>query len=530
MDPLAILPVDTRSADQCRQVIAALPITNVAAAHQALGALLKAMFQAPPAAAEYLGVLESAREPMAFLQDALAARYASKPLPASDDETAAFQRTVGLWRLMADSYARVAQLGGSSETIQNQLALVCQRCIHYAGQSIIEYYRAHRAVAAGLWLNLHGYYDTAEDWGLADQTVAEPLGDDGGTVTCTTSYAAVLLVDLANPFSRTARELSLIIRWARRMSAFTAVARPDDNAGGRGYGIDLMQDRGLLPVDHLAATTTARLFDTTRLGDLVQRLLADLKVGQSPASLGLGDCAKAQASRLLLQLYRPWCLAAMPRRFERSQASGILSVAYEPDAIYFHIAGREFSQPAHVRTFSRAEVDSMVTFGSMVESAKPVSLQTAQRDHALDTWDIADQSLYGFRAYREATGPRVEHGQLLALKAPGAKRFVLGRVTWLLLEKDGRLQTGIQVLPNPAAAMSVRPTGLSVAATEKYTRGFFLPAVPAQKEPVSVVLPTGWYSPGRIIEVFTDRQVSVKLGDLLIQGANFERCTFTLVA
>jgi hypothetical protein len=522
-------PVDTRSAEHCRRVIAALPITNVGSAHQSLSALLKAMYDAPPPATDYFGVLETAREPMAFLQDAMAGRYASKPLPASDEETTVFERTVGLWRLMADSYARVAQLGGGDVAIQNQLAVVCQRCIHYAGQAIIEYYRARRTVGAGLWLNLHGYYDTAEDWGLADQGVPEPLDSDTGTVTCTTTYATALLVDLANPFSRTAKELALVIRWAHQMSALCAVARPDDNAGSRGYGIDLMQDRGLLPVDHLAATRTARVFDTSRLGAFVQRLLADLKTGQSPASLGLGDCPRPQASRLLLQLYRPWCLAAMPRRFERSKASGTLSVAYDPEAIYFHIGGREFTQPAHVRTFSRSEVDSMVTFGSMVESAKPVSLQTAQRDHALDTWDIADHSLYGFRAYRQAAGPRVEHGQLLALKAPGARSFMLGRVTWLVLEKDGRLQTGIQVLPNPAAAVSIRPTGLSVAATEKYTRGFFLPAVPAQKEPISVVLPTGWFSPGRIIEVFTDRQVTVKLGELLTQGANFERCTFTLV-
>ena len=530
MEPIFATSLDTRSAEQCRQVIAGLPITNVTGAHQKLEALLSAVHKSPPPPADYLDVLETAREPLAFLQDAMAARYASKPLPATPEESATFERTVALWRLMADSYARVAQVGGSDGSLQQKLALVLQRCIHYTGRSIIEYYRARRAVKAGLWLDLHGYYDTAEDWGLAAQGVAEPLDEDTGTVTCTTTYAAALLVDLANPYSRTTKELSLIIRWAHQLSPLVAVVRPDDSSGGRGYGIDLMQDRGLLPVERLAATATARLFNTSRLGEFVQRLLAGLKAGQTPVSLGLGDCAKAQASRLLLQLYRPWCLAAMPRRFERSQAHGRLAVAYDPDAIYFHIAGREFTQPAHVRSFSRSEVDTMVTFGSMVESAKPVSLQTAQRDHALDHWDIVDQSPFGFRVVRKADGPRIEHGQLLlALKAPDAKQFVLGRVTWLMLDNEGRLLTGIQVLPQPAAAVCVRPTGLSVAATEKYTRAFFLPAAPSQKEPVSVVLPAGWYSPGRVVEVYTNRQVSIKLGELMTQGSNFERCTFTLV-
>jgi cyclic-di-GMP-binding protein len=530
MNGVGGIRIDTRLAGECRRYIAGLPITNVAAAHQALSELLQAMHRSPPSAVEYLGVLESARESLAFVQEAMAARYAAKPLPATGEEASAFERTVELWRLMANNYARVAQLGGNDQAIQQQLALVCQRCIYYAGHAVVEHFRARHTISAGFWLDLHGYYDTAEDWGLAEEPVADPLDEEGATVTGATTYATALLVDLSNPFSRSPRELVLILRWARKMAAFTAVRRPDDNAGGRGYGLDLMQDHGLLPVDHLAATPSARLFHTEPLADRMQRLLSDLKVGQSAASLGLGDCLPGQASRLLLQLYRPWCLAAMPRRFVRSQASGALSVAYEFDAIHYHIAGREFSQPEHVRSFSRSEVESMVTFGSMVESAKPVSLQTERREHALDTWDIADQSTYGFRVFRHQSGPRIEHGQLLALKTTEAKRFVLGRVTWLVLEQDGRLQAGIQVLPHPVAGVSVRPTGLGVAPTDKYSRGFFLPAVPAQKEPVSVVLPGGWFTPGRIIEVFTDRQVKVKLVGLMMQGANFDRCTFALAS
>lgn len=531
MDNLAAATaLDTRSAEDCRRVLTTLPVTNIPQAHQTLSALLKGMYQAPPPAADYLAVLELAREPLEFVQDAVAARYAAKPLPATADESAAFERASALWRLMADSYGRVAQLGGGDPAIKEQLALVCQRCIQYAGCSIIECYRAHRSVGPGRWLDLHGYYDTAEEWGLAAQPVVNGFGEGSGYVSSAATYAAVLLVDLANPYSRTSKELGLIIRWARMMSANTAIARPDVEAGGRGYGIDLMQDKGLLPVDQLAAATSARLFDTSRLGERMQAVLADLKVGQSPAALGLGDCAKAQASRLLLHLYRPWCLAAMPRRFERKEAKGTLAIAYDPEAIYFHIAGRDFTQPAHVRSFSRSEVETMCTFGSMVESAQPVAVQTAARDHALDTWDISDQSPSGYRVFRHTGGPRVEHGQLLAIRAPGAKRFVLGRVTWLMLEADGRLQAGIQVLPHPAAGVAIRPTGLSIAASEKYTRGFFLPAVAALKEPISVLLPSGWYSPGRIIEVFTDRQVTVRLGELMAQGSNFERCTFTLVS
>ena len=55
---------------------------------------------------------------------------------------------------------------------------------------------------------------------------------------------------------------------------------------------------------------------------------------------------------------------------------------------------------------------------------------------------------------------------------------------------------------------------------------FLLPPVPALKEPASLFIPRNWYQPDRVIEMFTDRAVFVRLVDLLSQGADFERCSF----
>ena len=528
MQQLVQMGIDTRNPDHCEHIVASLPITNGAKAHQILGDLLAGMYDAPPPPVAYLGVLERVRQPLIFLQENIGARYASRPLPADHEESAAFVRTVALWRLAADSYARVAQLGGAEEPIRKQLALVCQRCVHYAGQSIVEHYRARRTLAPGLWIDLHGYYETAEEWGLADEAVAEPIG--GTPTTASETYATVLLTELANPYSRTPKELSWILRWARKMATDTNL-RPASGGGvgHRGYSVDLMQDRGLRPVDQVAITPSTRLFDTAPLGERVKTLLGRLKDGYTPGSLGLGDdCPKFQAQRVLLQLYRPWCLAAMPRRFERNRASGCLSVAYEVESIYFHVTGAEFVQPPHVRTYSRAEVDEMITFKYQLESDRPVNLATVQARHPVDIWEIADQSLNGFRILRQPQGPRVEHGQLMAVLPPHKNQFVLAHVTWLALEADGRLQAGLQLLPLPSRGVALRGTGGSVSPSDKYSPGFFLAATPALKEPASLVLPAGWYIPGRVVEVLTDRPVLVQLGELLARGANFERCSFVL--
>jgi hypothetical protein len=51
--------------------------------------------------------------------------------------------------------------------------------------------------------------------------------------------------------------------------------------------------------------------------------------------------------------------------------------------------------------------------------------------------------------------------------------------------------------------------------------------VPALKEEASLVLPRGWFQPERVVEIFTDRQTRLRLGELLGQGPDFERVGFT---
>ena len=519
-------PFDARDAASCLAFLANLPIMNVPLAHDSIGRLLKAVHDAPPPAAEYLAVLEAAHEPLAFLQEEVATRYAARPLPANDVESAIFAKVVSLWRLMASAYARVADLGGGDAGVQDKLALICQRCLHYAGQTIVEHYRAHRQLDAGAWLELHGFFDTAEEWGLADTEVGGSPEQTATTGAIT--YATVLLIDLANPYGRTPKELAWIIRWAKLMAPRAAVRKPDD-AGGRGYGLDLMQDRGLLPVDHLSETPSARLFDTSKLGEPVQRLLARLKAGEDPKALELGDdCPAPLAGRLLLQIYRPWCLAAMPRRFERARAKGVLSIALQAESIYFHLTGGEFVQPQHARIFSRAEMEQYWTFRNQLDPKRPLNVRAAALGLTLDVWDIADQSLNGYRVCRNAAGPRVEHNQLIALKPPGKDDFTLGRITWLFQERDGGLQAGIHVLPGPVTGVAVRPTGAGIGPSDKYMPGFFVPGIVALKEPLSVILPPGWFTPGRVVEIVTDRPVAARLEELMAKGPNFERCSFTL--
>lgn len=522
------LPVDTADPRACAALIAGLPLTNAREAHQALVMLLTGLAHRPPAAAAYLDVLETARAPLAFVQDEVAQRYAAKPLPPTPAEGEAFRQVLALWQAMARAYAQVAQLGSNDPQVQDRLALICQRCVHYAGKVILEFFRARRDPSAGAWIDLHGYYATAEEWGIDKTAVPEPLNEVVKSQSAAEAYAATLLVDLAGPYSRSAHEFAWICRWARRFAPLIDVKSLGDPIETRAFGIDLMRDDNARPLELLPRTDSVRYFDTRQLSPRIQEILARLKGRESPAALGLGDdCPPSIASRLLLHLYKPWCLNATPRRFQRRGASGIAMACFGFEAIHYHVTGVEFNQPEHVRIYSRGDMERIWTFRDQVDPTQlSVRSTQVQIGYPLERWTVADQSVSGFRLQRGEAGSRIEHGQLFGLKPPDGEQFFLAQVSWNMMLKD-ELFIGIHVLPGLPQGIAVRPTGIKVSPSERYVRAFLMPAVPALKEEASLVLPRGWFQPERVIEVFTDRQTKLRLGELLGQGPDFERVGFT---
>ena len=522
------LPIDTADAGACTALIASLPLTNAREAHQTLVMLLTGLAHRPPPAAAYLDVLETARAPLAFLQSETAQRYAAKPLPPTPAEGEAFRQVLALWQAMARAYAHVAQLGASDAQVQERLALICQRCVHYAGKVILEYFRARREPSPGAWIDLHGYYATAEEWGIDKVVVPEPLNESFKTQSSASAYAAILLADLASPYSRSAPEFTWIMRWARGFAPLVAVRPLAEHIELRAFGIDLMHDASTRPLELLPASESVRFFDTSKLCPNIQELLARLKGRETPAAIGLGDdCPSAAASRLLLQLYKPWCLNATPRRFQRRGSSGIAQVCLGFEAIHYHVSGGEFNQPEHVRLYSRDDMDRIWTFRDQIDPTQlAVRNSQVQISYPLERWSVADQSVSGFRLQRGEAGARIEHGQLMGLKPPDGEHFLLAQVSWNLMQGD-ELMIGIHILPGLPQGVALRPTGIQVSASERYQRAFLLPEMAGLKEPASLVLPRGWFQAERVVEVFTDRPIKVRLGELLSQGADAERITFT---
>ena len=432
--------------------------------------LLSALQQKPPLAADYLKVLESVHATLGNTQQGLIRRHAGKPLPPNESEQTSFRSMVSLWQKMARGYAQIARLGDPS--IENNLALICQRCVLYSGRVLIEYFRAHRTLPPGLWADVHGYYHTAEEWGLARLQVP----DTARFTTCADTYAAVLLIDLADIYSRSRRELASIIHWGWQLSPLTNIVKPGMPDKTYAYGINLIQDQGLQQTDKLAFSEYLRYFDTSRLAPYLK---------QAPlALLGLGpDSKKPAPGRLFLQIHRQ--LSVTPRRFARSEASGSLSVCCGFTAIHYSVSGRAVAK--------------------------------------MERWQIADQSLNGLRLLRSPDGGRIEQAELLGIQLPDSEHFLLAKLIWLTLGLDDSVHAGLQLLPGRPQAVRIR----SLTLAGEYVSAFLLPAVPALGKHHSLVLPRGLFPPGSTIE--TDSGQHLRLTRRLNKGSDFEQIAFTAV-
>lgn len=506
---------------------------DVDAAHRALSEIVTGLLSAPPAPAQHLEILEAARERIHATQAELAARYAAHPLPPDSRDNETLARVVALWGAVARAYGRIADTDVSEGPQSERALLLAQRRVDAAGKVLFEYFRAHQAVPAGTWSELHAGYAAAESLVQAQVRVPDALNEVWKAQSTAEAYVTVLLVDLTNPFGRSPREFDWVCRWAQRFAPYCTLEAGTDNEATKStaYGLDLAADHGLRPLSVLAPSASLRRFDASRLAPQIRGVLARFKEGAAPASLGLGaDCPPEAAHRLLLSLYRPWALSAAARRFPRRRGRGEAELCGDWPAIGYNVAGKPFEQPVLYSAGLRQDETGWGTFGDVKSRRLGGGWQSPRdaerRGFAAERWAVFDQSVSGFRLIRQPQHERIEHRQLVGIRPPDGDRFLLGQVSWLMFRDDGVMEAGIQVLPGLPKVVPARRFDLFRGRHIAYQPAFLLPGLPALKTGPSLVLPAGWYRPQGVIEIVDDTGLELRLTDIVLRGANFDQVSF----
>jgi hypothetical protein len=516
-------------AASCKAWIDHVPLANVAAAQQDLLAELETFNGFPTSAANRLGVLETLREPVSFVQVEQAKRFMNRALPMTEAETAAYEDTIELWQQMRLGYLRCleAALGGDSG-MRAQAALLTQRLGAYSGLKMFHHYRAYREVPPGDWRSLHEVYAHAERLRVAEDSVKDFLNRDIHDSSARIAYARAVLMGMASPHELGQRQLSfvafLLERWGSKLEI--SVKPVPEGEALPPLVADLASDRcpeRLAPGARQPAEP--RYLDTRKLAKSLRNRVGLLRKGESPAKLALGeDCVQPSCEQTLVFLFRQWC-QAQPSQAHRRGATDTAQVCNDLEAIHHCVSGGGARRQIQEKEMTQKQRHELETLGRIRTHDDHES--SGIRGAGLEDWKIEEDSAQGLRLVRSAAagGKRYAHGQLVVVRPSDATAFILGQVRWLMGAASGDLHAGIKLMPGIPRATSVRPIGLNEK-TERPMPALSLGPVPALKSPATLVLPSGWFRPKRMLEIQGETPVTVRLTEVVERGLDFERVAY----
>ncbi|MEI7613801.1 MAG: hypothetical protein WCK63_12905 [Betaproteobacteria bacterium] len=515
------IPMQIQDLQAGMNAISRLPLGNPQDAYAYLKSFLDSLLKAPPRVDDYLILLEHLSHILCFVTEELARCFINKPLPLVDLEEDRFRQVIIIWIKMARSYACCAKLVAlAPEPAQpSRIALILHRCIFYTGMALFEHHRSCRELPRELWHDLHGYYASAEKRGVETLAIRDVL-DHEASITCQSTYLRLLLSELASPYSLSVRDQNLVRRWANIWSPLVSLHSVLPGEAVPKYAVDLTHNVGLRSTTGTAQIKHLRRLESSGLSQHLKHLRQQLRQKISPAELGLGDgFSPQQCKRLLQKLSHPWSQAETPRKYIRRTTSGEVKLGIGLEAAYHYLSGKPFPQ---------VEKNRSAPGKKTARQAPRHEESPALPDFVPDQWTVLNQSASGFRLRRGIDGEKIAHGQLLALCPLDGKQVFLGQTTWLMQERKGALVTGVAVLPGIPQAIAARLLTNEIGPKEANRPAFILSAVPSINQAPTLVIPQGWYSANRLIEIHTDSVQRVKLKQLINEGLDFEQVSFVV--
>lgn len=534
---LPLDPTDDRAnplckdAASCAQWLGQLQLTNLQLAHSLLLTQINELNRFPMRGLERLNTLELLRETVGYVQDDFAKKLFAKPLPLNESELMVFVALVQLWQAMVLGYQRCLQdyIAGDKPLAKHG-ALLCQRCLLYSGLEIFEHLRTGYEFDAKLWHQLHELYAFAEEQGLHETDVADPISTIQPRSSCRSVYVKSLLACYARPAELTRSQLQLLDRWLAQWSNTITVEVSYTVSKGDALplAVDLASTRGLQPVKGLTHTENMRYLAMVPLSKLLRVKTILLQQGQTPRQLNLSDHVNSHdCIEFLTFLHQCWCEDRNTRATERQPVAQQAQLCYKPESIYAHLSGRPFKQPARDAALDSGKQRQIGTLGNVLQEAHNKEL--LEMGFPLETWHIDNESFLGARLTREdAFGGRLGYNQLVALRPSDAATFMLGVTAWANVTREGKLQIGVRYLQGPAEAVCIKATGVNLTVPNKYVPAFLLHELPALKVPPSLVVQRDFFQPHRVVEVLraTQEKQLIKLGFSVEHGLDYERVSF----
>lgn len=510
-----------------------VPMINVRQAHGEVLDALARLNVSPVLPIERLKMLELLREPVSMLQEENAKRYFGKPFPLSLNEDTVWLSNVQLWSAMSLAYRHCWQAALKQDvTVAEHCALIGQRAIRYAALAIREHHLAYRTVPNERWADLNALYQIAADAGVASKIVKDSLNKQTELSSCMASFLQGVLLAGANPSGMSVRQIlwtdRLLDRWSNQT---TLLVEPPHPAERGALALDFEHPGELKRYDPIPVGASWRYIDIDPVGKRIKKRIKYLRAGESPAQLGLGEeYAASTAEGFLVGLFQEWCDTPQERGMPRRQARGDAApamVALGLNAAHMAISGSHFTQPEEKHEIRGRAIADFQLFGGQAQHLSNTGVfKELEPVPELEQWAMENESAMGFRLQRSVPGGRLAHGQLVAVRPRPEQPIVTGSVRWLEEGANGEIIIGVRLLTGMPRAVAVRTTGVN-SFSSRFSQALLLPAMPALNTTASLLLPTGWFKAGKIIEVHIEGQIKkARLEQLVDRGQDFERVSF----
>ena len=511
-------------ADGCATWLRGLPLTNVPRHYQAILDQLRRLADAEFAPRERARIAEVMREPVSFLHTELARRYAGKPQPANEREREAADQALALWQALWSQYSACLKpmLEGDPE-LQGVKAKVLQRGLWVGKQLVLVNGLARRVPPAAVWQELHAYYRLAEILECAVSAVSDDLNPAAVGLSCYSTYAHALLLDLADPCSMSVRQIELADRWlamwARKIFPYTQQRDSD----GPMMTVDLDGPAGATL--HAGAPRhpgqSMRFCYPAKLAASVRGRIKRLASGANPAELQLGyDVSVEACTALLSQLDSHWYAVPMKRGGGAEAQAGLELCAGGLGAAYFRISGRSFNSQDLVGHMSYQGTQHLATLVAVTDYDR--NKDEAERSWAWERWH-GDYEWSAATLHRAAAGQYRWHLDQLIV-ARDEDRLRCGHVTRVALDGRGELTLGLKLWPGAPTAVVVRAL-TTMLVEEPPIPALILGATPEDK--ACLIVPPRTFNAGRVFRTIGSHpERRFRLSRLLQRGADFERVAF----
>lgn len=461
-----------------------------------------------------LQVLEALRDTILETQHVRSRDYWGKPVPFDGETRDIFDRSIALWRALADAYeSLIAYMADTAPELAEHAATICYRALRCTGFAMTAHNRAYHAVPESLWEQLHRLYAFAETADITDMAVSE----SGGHGTVNLAYLQIVLTQRANPDSLSLLQMNTVDRALAQWVALARISKsPVTPERDTALAVDLGSAQGARRPKNLRGQNL-RYLDLEQFGDRLRQTAVALKT-QDPEKLGLGPISRDECEKLMFSLNISWLAPGTGRVDERKAVSFNVLVSATIAAMHYNISGKPFAPPdAGLSSRARFEMAGFERVDG------PVVGEASMRSRTLETWAVANQSASGILGMcrKPTDSTRLTHNQLLGLVAPNGNTY-LGFVQRLSVDPAGATWLGFRLLRAKAQAVAARESVNDIP----FDRALLLAAGPGN-EPATIILAPGTYAPGRILDMHDGRPHKIRLTSLFDRGSNFERATYT---